>query len=56
MPTSVRFGINLNREAGKKAAAVSFARRVEMLILPVRSLEEKLVPFAASSVCDCYSR
>ena len=43
------------REGGRKAAAVSFSLRVPMLVLFVSPLDEKLLPFAVSSVCDSYS-
>ena len=43
------------REGGRKAAAVSFSLRVLMLVLFVSPLDEKLLPFSASSICDSYS-
>ena len=42
------------RDAGKKAAAVSSSLRVLMLVLPVRPVDEKLLPDSASSVCGTY--
>ena len=42
--------INWKREAGRKAAAASLALRVTGLVVPVRLLDEKLMPFVASSV------
>jgi len=47
--------INWKREAGRKAAAVSFALRVIRFVFPVRLLDEKLLPLAASSVCGIYN-
>ena len=42
------------RDAGKKAAAFSFSLRVLMLVLPVRPVDEKLLPDSASSVSGTY--
>ena len=47
--------IFLKSEAGRKAAAVSFSLRVSILVLLVSPLDEKLLPFSVSSVCDSYS-
>ena len=46
--------IYVKRDAGRKAAAVSFALRVIELAVPVRLLDEKLLPFIASSVRSIY--
>ena len=51
---SFRSVIDWNREAGRKAAAVSLALRVVGLVIPVRLLDENLLPFAASSACGIY--
>jgi len=46
--------IDWKREAGRKAAAVSLAVRVVGLVIPVRLLDENLLPFAASSARGIY--
>ena len=46
--------IDWKREAGRKAAAVSLALRVIGLVIPVKLLDEKLLPFAASSARGIY--
>ena len=43
------------RDADKKAAAVSFSLRVLMLVFPVRSVDKKLLPDSANSVCVTYN-
>ena len=54
IPTSSQSMINWKREAGRKAAAASLALRVTGLVVPVRLLDEKLLPFIASSVRSIY--
>ena len=56
IPTLVRFVIDWKRGAGKKTAAVSPILRVLTLEFPVWPFDEKLLPLAASSVCDSYSK
>ena len=46
--------IDWKREAGRKAAAVSLALRVIGLVIPVKLLDEKLLPFSASSARGIY--
>ena len=46
--------INWKREAGRKAAAVSPALRALRFEFPVKLLDEKLLPFVASSLCEIY--
>ena len=49
-----RFVINWKSEAGRKTAAVSSTPRVLMLVFPISPLDEKVLPFAASSACGIY--
>ena len=46
--------IDWKSEAGRKTAAVSSSLRVLMLVFPISPLDEKVLPFAASSACGIY--
>jgi len=55
-PTSVRPSvIDWKREAGRKAAAVSFSLRELIAVVPVRPVDEKLLPLMSRSASGTYN-
>jgi len=54
-PTSVRpSGIDRKREAGRKAAAISLSLRKLIMFVPVRPVDEKLLPVMTTSASGTY--